>query len=160
MSGIYVAFIANYLADRTIEISYGGGVATKMLTLSTPQGAVLSPFLWNIFIDPLLNKILLNHPEVQVHAWADDVIISFTFDTSFLERAKTRLNKLSETIHHWATENKATFAPKKSKIVCFRFPRKPSIDMSISSHIGPIEEVSEIDFLGVTFDDTLSFKTH
>ena len=87
------------------------------------------------------------------------MIISFTFDTSFLERAKTRLNKLSETIHHWATENKATFAPKKSKIVCFRFPRKPSLDMSISSHIGPIEGVSEIDFLGVTFDETLSFKT-
>ena len=31
--------------------------------------------------------------------------------------------------------------------------------MSISSHIGPIEGVSEINFLGVTFDETLSFKT-
>ena len=87
MPGIYVALIANNLADRTIEISNSGGVAIKILTLTTPQGAVLSPFLWNIFIDPLVHKLLLNHPEVHVHAWADDVIISLTFvnDTSFLD---------------------------------------------------------------------------
>ena len=53
----YLRLIQSYLSDRQISLSYGGGSATKTLTRSTPQGSVLSPFLWNIFLDTLLVKL-------------------------------------------------------------------------------------------------------
>ena len=40
----YVKLIQNYLLDRQISLSYGGGTASKTLTRSTPQAAVLSPY--------------------------------------------------------------------------------------------------------------------
>ena len=33
---VYVKLIQNYLTDRTISLSYGGGKTTKVLTRSTP----------------------------------------------------------------------------------------------------------------------------
>ena len=57
----YVKLIQNYLSDRTVSLTYGGRTATKTLTRSTPQGAVLSPFLWNIYLDTLLDKFESYH---------------------------------------------------------------------------------------------------
>ena len=79
MPPLYVHLISSYLMNRTITVSYGGGTATKTLTLSTPQGAVLSPFLWNLFIDPLLLDIEKTFPDVRTSTWADDVILAFNY---------------------------------------------------------------------------------
>jgi len=73
LPAIYIHLVASYLSNRTIQISFGGGHAKKLLTLSTPQGAVLSPFLWNIFLDPILHQLSRAHPDLRISAWADDV---------------------------------------------------------------------------------------
>ena len=91
MPAIYVHLVASYLANRTIQVSFGGGHAKKSLTLSTPQGAVLSPFLWNIFLDPILLELKCVHPDLRISAWADDVIISFNYRFTNPQIAKNKL---------------------------------------------------------------------
>ena len=52
-----IKLIASFLNNRSTSLDFGSGNAPKLLSRSTPQGSVLSPFLWNIFIDPLLNTL-------------------------------------------------------------------------------------------------------
>ena len=78
---IYILLIASYLHDRIATLEYGGGFACKIVNLCTTQGAVLTPFLWNTFLDTLLDSISLIHPEASTYAWADDVLILLPFQT-------------------------------------------------------------------------------
>ena len=109
MPPLYVHLIANYLTNRTISVSSGGGTATKTLTLSTPQGAVLSPVLWNLFIDTLLLDIEKTFPDVRISAWADDVILAFNYRYINPQIAKNKLHDISKTLKQWSDRNKATF---------------------------------------------------
>jgi hypothetical protein len=57
--------IDNFLSDRSLSVSYANGFAQKFLSLSVPQGAVLSPFLWNFFITHSLSCLRNTlHPTV------------------------------------------------------------------------------------------------
>ena len=93
----YVKLIQNYLLDRQISLSYGGGTASKTLTRSTPQGAVLSPFLWDIFLDTLLDTLskFQAFPNfIEIYAWADDVLLLIPFDRNDTASLTTTIEKI------------------------------------------------------------------
>ena len=69
----YVKIINSFLSERVASLSYGTGHFSKTLSLSTPQGSVLSPFLWNIFLDSLL--WYLKSQNIDAQAFADDCTI-------------------------------------------------------------------------------------
>ena len=161
---VYVKLIQNYLTDRTISLSYGGGKTTKVLTRSTPQGAVLSPFLWNIFLDTLLEKLstYTTFPNfLKLFAWADDVLLVIPFNRNDTEKLKTTLLLLLQEANIWATQNKASFGTDKTKLIAFYKSKLPPIDINIQAeHFGEIKQVRELKFLGVIFDEKLTFKPH
>ena len=160
LPSIYVHLIASYLADRSIQISFGGGHAKKSLTLSTPQGAVLSPFLWNIFLDPILHKLQSSHPELRISAWADDVILAFNYRFTNPQIAKNKLHDIAKTLKLWADNNKASFAPNKSEVLTIRGLHNNTSLLTCNTAIGTIKGVSSLKILGVTFDETLTFIQH
>ncbi|CAM9260083.1 unnamed protein product, partial [Heterosigma akashiwo] len=49
-----VRIIKDYLCDRKVTLSYGGVTISKILTAGCPQGGVLSPFIWKLYINTLL----------------------------------------------------------------------------------------------------------
>ena len=156
----YVRMIANYLSNRSVQVSFGGGQAKKSLSLSTPQGAVLSPFLWNIFIDTLLHELQVSHPDLRLSAWADDVIITFNYRFTNPQIAKNKLLEVSKTLKFWADNNKAIFAPNKSEVIGIRSLHYNTSLLTCESSIGLIKGVSTLKILGVTFDETLTFIQH
>ena len=160
MPPLYVHLIANYLTNRTISVSYGGGTATKTLTLSTPQGAVLSPFLWNLFIDTLLLDIEKTFPDVRISAWADDVILAFNYRYINPQIAKNKLHDISKTLKQWSDRNKATFAPNKSEVLAVRNLYNHTSLLTCDTLIGQIKGVTTLKILGVTFDEALTFIPH
>ena len=160
----YVKLIQNYLSDRTISLTYGGGTAIKTLTRSTPQGAVLSPFLWNIFLDTLLDKLTKYNvfPRfLDTFAWADDVLLLFPFSRHEIGKLKDSVTIILGEAATWAQENKASFGENKTRLMTFYKANLPSIDLQLSAHnFGVIKQVSELKFLGVIFDEKLTFKAH
>ena len=77
---------------KTIKISKG-----------RPQGRVLSPFLWNLVVDSLLELSCKVTP-VYLQAFADDLVILAEGDD--LDVIYNRMQKTIDTIDKWCTTNR------------------------------------------------------
>lgn len=75
VKGNLLRWIRNYLSNRTARVLFRGACSTsKSFDLGTPQGGVLSPFLFNILIHRLLS-LTPDIPGTTVTCYADDVCI-------------------------------------------------------------------------------------
>ena len=151
----YVKLISSFLSDRLASLSYGTGRSTKALSLSTPQGSVLSPFLWNIFLDSLLNY--LKSQNIDAQAFADDCTILISYKKKEIEALKMEIIRVTNLVHSWGIDHKATFNDK-TKIVLFQKRIPPTI--TVKTPFGELESKPYFKHLGVLFDSTLSFNKH
>jgi len=75
-----------------------------------PQGAVLSPLLSNIYLDPLDHQVAASGLEMV--RYADDFVI--------LCRTPADAQRALELVQHWVAENGLTLHPAKTRIVDVR----------------------------------------
>jgi len=86
------------------------------LRLSCPQGGVLSPFLWNLIMDSLLD--LLEELKVFNQAFADDSLFGIPGqwgDPMLIRRAEEVLRR----IFQWGDQNRTLFNQSKIKVMYF-----------------------------------------
>ncbi|KAK2723726.1 hypothetical protein QYM36_002164, partial [Artemia franciscana] len=112
--------VKSFLSDRTV--SYGKDVSRK-LEKSCPQGSILSPFLWLININDLLEMDFGENCTIQ--AYADDVTVILTGkNILFLENLA---EKIFQKFEVWAAENKLTFDQRKTEAVLFTNKHKAPV---------------------------------
>ena len=122
----------------------------------TPQGAVLSPILFNIFVDDV--KEVLGD-KVIFAQYADDLVV-WVRDMC-PKKAEEVLNKKLADLSKWTNQWRIRLAPEKSVALVFsRRPTKRQIPIKLELMGSEIERHEEHKFLGVTFDDKLLFKKH
>ena len=82
-----------------------------------PQGSVLSPILFNYFIDGLIRKLsLLNF---EVFAYADDLLI--------VTKRLTQVNSVCIAVKAWLKEHRLEINADKSAIVRILRARSPNL---------------------------------
>ena len=91
IKGQLLEIIRNYLSERCAKVYYKGYLTpnAKKFELGTPQGGVLSPFLFNILIDKLMKAIALPSPNCKIICYADDICIHTT-DATEMQNILTR----------------------------------------------------------------------
>ena len=74
INGKILTWVKSYLSERYSKVFYKGYITDtkKLMELGTPQGGVLSPFLFNVLMDKLLADIKLK-PSDTVICYADDI---------------------------------------------------------------------------------------
>lgn len=88
--GMVADWIMHMIKNRQIILKTSGKSITRKITKGCPQGGVLSPFLWNLVLDNLLQHC---HKDDNVQAFADDI--------NFLSIGKTKygiINKAKNTM--------------------------------------------------------------
>ena len=128
------------------------------ITKGMKQGSILSPYLFNIFINDLLNELKHINTGVRISnfhanslAYADDINI-FSTTTSGLQN-------LIDTCVNYADRWRFKFSVKKTK--CVRFG-KSLLGSTTTWKLGQdIINISDsVDVLGVNFDSKMTYKTH
>ena len=148
-------WIADYLEHRRQFIRLEEGDVTINVQKSTPQGGSLSPFFWNIIIDPLLSLLKIKADTAQ--AYADDIVFSVTAESWTEVQRKT--NQILEYVKHWTSEQRLVINPSKSSVIVYSAcHRSPTVSVNYDKE--ELMQKSKIKYLGVIFQQSLSWHHH
>ena len=91
-----------------------------MISHGVPQGSVLGPILFNIYLLPLFN-ILDKHKDISFHTYADDIQIYLKCNDD-PSSAPDKLTKCITDIHNWLNTNSLRLNPAKSESILLHLP--------------------------------------
>lgn len=149
--------VRSYLSQRFIRVNYQGSVSPYRLTRQgLPQGSVLSPILFNLMIDDVVDAARRT-PGVRTLLYADDLVLWAT--SSNIPALNECMNKVLESVDEWANLNKMEI--NTSKTVCQLFTLSTrAYDVSLRIGNNEITRVDCATYLGVDLDNRLSWSRH
>ena len=145
-------WIRSFLSGRQQRVQYKGYFSSRSSpTSGIPQGSVLGPCLFNLFINDLPRYI-----DSSCALFADDTVISRPMcapvDHQYLQ------NDI-DSIHQWCQDNKMCLNASKSKVMRISCAKNPGIpEYSINSIL--LDVVTETKYLGVMINNRLSWDSH
>ena len=112
INGRLLKFIRNYLCGRIQCVTLENCSSTTKSVLSgVPQGSILGPILFVLFINDLPRGI---DPGTKLALYADDTKI---WKKIACDKDLELLQKYIDYLHNWSHENKMKFDPKKCKVL-------------------------------------------
>ena len=155
ISGGLLNWFSNYLHDRQQRVIINGQCSDwGHICAGVPQGSVLGPLLFLIYINDL-SKIIQSS---QIRMFADDTCLFVT--NKDRERAQVTLNRDLHLISNWAHQWLVTFSPPKteSKLVSNKKDRDSIPDIVFQGEV--IKNVSSHKHLGVFISSDLKWNNH
>ena len=152
INGKTLAWITAFLHNRTqFVVVNGTHSATTPVTTVFPQGSVLGPTLFLLFINNITQVT-----NSQLRLFADDAVlykaINSLHDHQVLQEDLLNLTK-------WAPDWQMDFNVTKCHLLCIRKKGKPS-KFTYTANSEALTRVSECDYLGVTCTETLRWGAH
>ena len=146
-------FLRSYYENRKQFVNLNGHKSATMPVVNgVPQGSVLGPLCFSMFI----NDLPLAVEEITVLV-ADDAAFIVTSET--LEGLIARIKSLFSNIAGYLNVNK--LVPNASKSKLMMFTSRPTPNLPVILFEGKeIEWVSEFKYLGLTITRNLNFSTH
>lgn len=155
-----VKWINNWLTGRNIEITDNRGVLHMIpWRRGVPQGAILSPTLFNIYITGISE--LITNPNTFTIQYADDVAI--ITKSPKIEEAKNELTSAFQKLTKFLKERKLEISASKTQMIRVDNKNKytqTSCNITTGNNVFTIKSEKEAKFLGVIFDYNLSFIPH
>ena len=114
VEGSLLTWFTDFLSDRMVMIDVNGTIShPRLQTQGVPQGSVISPTLFNIYLHDF------PHPPSRCLTlmFADDITVVVQADT--IELAQKIVQPYLDRIQRWASEWKLEFSASKSCTLLF-----------------------------------------
>ena len=147
----------SYLTDRKQSVLINGEFSEpRTITLDVPQGSILGPLLFNMYINSLPNAV----KKTRMILYADDAVLFC--DASTRQDLQIALERDFTKISNWYTDNRLTINVKKTKLMLAGSKRMLSLfeDFELQPNGTQIDRVQSFKYLGVTMDAKWSWKPH
>jgi hypothetical protein len=148
----------SYLQGRSQRVCFKGKTSDpKTVTHGVPQGSILGPLLFILFMNDLPLYI-----ESPLDLYADDSTLNASGKT--IEEVEIKLNLDLEKIHLWCKNNKMVLNTSKTKVMFITTYQKlthlPKSDLNVTYNNVNLENVQSEKLLGVVVDNRLTWQDH
>ena len=156
-SGCWQLFlVTSYLLNRTQYASVNGHISIYInISCGVPQGSVLGPLLFLLYINDLPNV----SKHLSFYLFADDTNIYF--EANDLLTLQKVMNRELRLVKKWLDANKLALNIDKTNFVVLHSPAKKLIEpIILKFDRKKISRANKVKFPGVLLDETLSWKPH
>ncbi len=150
-------WFCSYLTDRSQKTKVGTGLSDlKAINHGVPQGSILGPLLFLIYINDLCTVIEL----CGTSMYADDTAVFYFGDNA--DDVRLSLQHDMQSIAYWMYQNRLSLNVKKTKMMLTGSRQKLQIvqPFSVSLNNESVELVQKFKYLGLFLDEHLCFDKH
>jgi len=158
IKGTVLKWFMSYLINRTQRVKFNGVLSRPIsVDLGVPQGSVLGPLLFLLYINDIAEII---NDNCAVRLFADDALIYTTGFSS--QEISDNLNKQMVKVEKWLDLNRLVVNVNKTKVMLIRGVRKKVNESNVVIKLKGkvLEMVNEIKYLGIIIDKNLNFSAN
>ena len=150
----------SFLENRTQKVLLNGTFSdVGRITCGVPQGSVLGPVLFGIFINDL--PLSISPKEVECHMLADDTTLQT--QAKNIQTVSSSLQNATADVYKWCLKNKMKINSNKTKSMVITTRQKHQLsplklDLKVGNNC--IEQVTSHKLLGIIIDQDLSWSSH
>lgn len=156
-------WVSSFLSERSIKVVVDGACSdTKPINAGVPQGSVLSPTLFILHINDMLQTS-------NIHCYADDstgdALYAGRSNISRVEVEECRSRLVSEIetsleqVSEWGRLNLVQFNPTKTQVCAFSAKKSPFVAAPCFQNT-PLNISKSIGILGVDISNEVQFRDH
>ena len=145
--------INSYLSGRKQRVKAGSQYSNwNTIIKGVPQGSVLGPLLFNLFLNDLLYFI----KDSEICNFADDntlSVLEFDLDTLII-----KLENDLQRVMQWLEVNNLVANPSKFQFMLLGLSKKHNLCLNVDGNT--VKATNTVKLLGVTIDQNLNFDYH
>ena len=154
ITGNLLSWFKNYLKDRQQRVIIQGKTSSwGDIKAGVPQGSILGPLLFLVYINDITNNISSN-----IRLFADDTTIFVTVDDA--TEAAEVLNSDLRCISNWATRWLVTFSPPKTECMLVSLRKNSLNHPALLFNNNELTNVKTHKHLGLVLSDDLKWDNH
>jgi hypothetical protein len=162
ITGTALSWIKSYLTDRHQRIHIREATSESVqLETGVPQGSVLGPILFTLYVRPLAE--IIDGFNMGRHGYADDIQLYTRLRLNSMEDMLADIKAMENCINEirqWMKLNKLKLNESKTELMFITKKRHTSLVENLSIKVGDsvIKPSNAVRNLGATFDENLSMK--
>lgn len=156
ISGNALQLIRSYITNRKQFVEINGAKSkTGTVEYGVPQGSVLGPLLFTLYINDISNMNLYG----KLVLYADDIALLYPYH--HIAILKGQMEQDAAKIMGYCRVKKLVINTNKTKVIRFR-PRCPQYDQEFHIQIGDLKivECQMLKYLGIHMQNNLAWNVH
>ena len=145
--------LISYLSNSIQKVDINGKKSSgSVVSMGVPQGSILGPFLFLVYINDLPYLIKDSH---EIVLFADDTSLLFKLRRQQLDTDD--VNDALSKVVHWFNANNLLLNKDKTKCIKFTTPNVRLVKTSVKMDSEELDLVDTTVFLGITLDAKLQW---